>query len=176
VANLDDSTTTGDEDQPLYAAGRGGSADAEINELFEGLKKYVQLHFTTEERLLKGIGYDELDAHVAQHRRLAEEAKALEARWRSGGRGVGMEVLAFLKDWLVNHIQKVDKRYSQAFARAGISDAPRGGMKRDPRGLRLRGFFSPVRRRLLAQAHAVGDVVPDPAGSTIRWVHGHAET
>jgi methyl-accepting chemotaxis protein/hemerythrin len=105
----------------LYAAVRGGSADAVINELFEGLKKYVQLHFTTEERLLKGIGYDELDAHVAQHRRLAEEAKALEARWRSGGRGVGMEVLAFLKDWLVNHIQKVDKRYSQAFARAGIS-------------------------------------------------------
>ncbi|MCK9239148.1 bacteriohemerythrin [Desulfocurvus sp.] len=105
----------------LYAAVRGDSSEAVIRELFDGLKKYVQLHFTTEERLLKGIGYDEYDAHVARHRQLAAEAAELERRWRTAGPAVGMEVLAFLKDWLVNHIQKVDKRYSAAFARAGIS-------------------------------------------------------
>ncbi len=104
----------------LYAAVRDGSGQAVISDLFDGLKKYVTLHFTTEERLMKGIGYAELDAHMAQHQALEKKALDLEEQWNAGGRGIEVETLSFLKDWLVNHIQKIDKRYSDSFARAGI--------------------------------------------------------
>ncbi len=82
---------------------------------------YTRHHFATEERYMDAYEYRGMDAHIQEHMRCSLRAVDFLGQCLEGDPALCDEFLAFLKDWLVNHIQKVDKRYSQAFARAGIS-------------------------------------------------------
>ncbi len=55
------------------------------------------------------------------HDRIIGQAKDLKHRYDQGERGVAMELLMFLKDWLVEHIQKVDRRYMDCMRKQGIN-------------------------------------------------------
>lgn len=73
------------------------------------LLHYTDFHFKTEERLMVEHGYPMSSAHTAEHYVLIERSKLLKHRMQSGDTEIAMETLDFLKRWLVNHIQKVDR-------------------------------------------------------------------
>lgn len=76
------------------------------------LEHYTQTHFTAEETFMRVIHYPDFNAHKTAHtsfiQRLAAERQALET-----GRPLSLDLLHFLKDWLVNHIQVMDRAYSE---------------------------------------------------------------
>lgn len=91
--------------------------------VIEGLEHYTIAHFAAEETLMRVIKYPKLDAHKQTHdkfvQRIAEEKTRLLA-----GNGLSLDVLYFLKDWLVNHILVDDQDYagfSQAIMRSSTS-------------------------------------------------------
>ena len=66
------------------------------------------------------FGYPDAPAHKKAHRDLVEKVLAFEAGLKSGRAKVTMEIMRFLKDWLVGHIMGTDKRYGPFLNSKGV--------------------------------------------------------
>jgi len=78
----------------------------------ERLKEYTVKHFGQEEEYFDRYGYSETKAHKEIHAKLVRQVLDFEAALKSGKAKVTMEIMRFLKDWLVQHIMGTDKKYS----------------------------------------------------------------
>jgi hemerythrin len=79
------------------------------------LLAYAIYHFGTEEKLMAHCRYadaapDDAALHLAQHRQFSQRVVALRAEASQGGQESRDALLAFLRDWLVNHILTTDQR------------------------------------------------------------------
>ncbi len=85
------------------------------------LLKLATRHFADEEQVMEQAGYPELRRHKEEHARLLAELDTLMQRNGPDDEEFNMELLVFLKNWLLNHISKVDKQYSGSLRQAGIA-------------------------------------------------------
>lgn len=87
------------------------------------LGDYAMYHLSTEEQLFKEYGYPETEEHTAAHDAFRNEAERLINMIRDGSGNANAETkraAEFCNNWLLNHIMKVDKRYSQFFIEKGL--------------------------------------------------------
>ncbi len=75
------------------------------------LGTYVVEHFASEEAIMRQAGYPDLAHHIKIHETLVAKFHHVVEDFDAGNPRASSETLAFLQDWLVNHIQKVDKKY-----------------------------------------------------------------
>ena len=99
---------------------RMGKGNDAVNKTVGELLQYTRTHFQQEEALLKKANYPQLAPHQEMHRKFVGDVEALMEQTRSGKAANSVQVLNLLRDWLVNHIQKVDKQYSDTLNAAGI--------------------------------------------------------
>ena len=92
----------------------------EIGSILEQLMDYSMNHFIIEEELFQRFDYPDSDSHKAQHNAFCEQVMSLLTR-HDMGEAVGLDALNLLKDWLSNHILKVDKQYVEHFQAQGIA-------------------------------------------------------
>ena len=103
----------------LHALLRSGEAPAEkVGAILEQLMDYSMNHFIVEEEILQRLGHPESEAHKAQHNLFCEQVMDLLTR-HDLGETVGLDALNLLKNWLTNHIVKVDKHYVEHFRAQG---------------------------------------------------------
>lgn len=74
------------------------------------LKDFAGFHFRFEEALLRLFGYPESALHAAMHQNFFHRLAEVEAA--SVQRDVKEDVLAFLTEWLTNHITSADRSYA----------------------------------------------------------------
>ena len=99
------------------AVGKGRDVlDGVIGEL----QKYVLIHFQSEERMMLINGFAGLEEHKEEHARFIEKIKEFKEKFESGDRKLTIEVVDFLKDWIINHINGMDKQYAVFFKEKGI--------------------------------------------------------
>ena len=99
----------------------GGESTEVLNKIFAGLLVYTDKHFTFEEAMFSEHGYPESAAHKAQHDALKGKVVELKEKLDSGAAMIGTEVMAFLKDWLTNHIMKQDMAYAPFLKSKGVN-------------------------------------------------------
>lgn len=87
---------------------------ASIKRVVQGLIDYTANHFKYEEILFEQIDYKQTQQHIDKHHRLVKQVLDFQARVEKGEE-IGDELMAFLKNWLVQHIMKEDKAYVQSF-------------------------------------------------------------
>ncbi|HEY5764163.1 MAG TPA: bacteriohemerythrin [Rhodocyclaceae bacterium] len=85
------------------------------------LLHYTDFHFKTEERMMVEHGYPMSSAHTAEHYVLIERSKLLQHRLQGGDQKVAVDTLDFLKRWLINHIQKVDRDLAEYLQSRGVN-------------------------------------------------------
>jgi len=102
----------------LMKAGQGKTA---IVPILDELVTYAGTHFTTEEKYFDQFHYNETVRHKAEHKKFVEKVLAFQTDFKTGKTILSMDVMNFLKDWLINHIQGTDKRYTQCFNEHGLS-------------------------------------------------------
>ncbi|RJF85228.1 HAMP domain-containing protein [Azospirillum cavernae] len=90
---------------------------AVLTAAIERLLAYTVLHFEQEERVMERSGYPDQIAHKAQHDALRQRAAALKQRLEAGEASVGDDLLALVREWLFEHIQRSDKRIGAHLAR-----------------------------------------------------------
>jgi hemerythrin-like metal-binding protein len=103
----------------LYAAMRAGrSADA-VGSVLDELIEYTKTHFAHEEKLMQQTNYQDYDVQKRCHVELVNQVLEIQKKFRDGT-ALGQEVMTFLKNWLINHIQGLDKKYGPVMNKKGI--------------------------------------------------------
>lgn len=106
----------------LNKAMAAGEATIIIGEILLGLSQYTQKHFKYEEELFARYGYPNSDSHIKEHQSLLKQVSSLKIKFESDISGsLGLEIMQFLKTWLINHIQKSDKEYSNYLIAKGVT-------------------------------------------------------
>ncbi|MCA0438641.1 MAG: bacteriohemerythrin [Austwickia sp.] len=107
------------------AVKRGYSVNI-LDSILTELMRYTLFHFTFEERLMETHHLDLLAEHQAEHQRFADTVTAFKVRFDTGRTDIGMPTLAFLRDWLTEHILGSDRAFATEFlaATAGPGAAP----------------------------------------------------
>lgn len=104
----------------LADAMRMGNGQDVVNQVVTDLLDYTNTHFQDEEALLQKANYPQLEAHQEMHRIFVKKVQSLQSQAQMGKRVNAAQLLSLMRDWLVNHIQKADKRYSAHLNAAGI--------------------------------------------------------
>lgn len=97
----------------VHKAVNESAGAVEIAKALFALEKYTRIHFKAEERLLAAHGYAGLERHRQQHRSFEAELRELREEINHNPFVAGMGMVEYLRDWLFNHILKVDQ---QSFA------------------------------------------------------------
>ncbi|HTV16181.1 MAG TPA: bacteriohemerythrin [Acidobacteriaceae bacterium] len=104
----------------LADAMRAGKGSTIIRRTAAELLQYTRTHFQQEEALLRKAHYPQIAPHQLMHRRFVADVELLDRQAREGHSTNSVAVLNMLRDWLANHIQKMDKAYSAHLNAAGI--------------------------------------------------------
>ncbi|HIJ64168.1 MAG TPA: hemerythrin family protein, partial [Rhodospirillaceae bacterium] len=86
--------------------GRGRDA---LGTILDTLARYTIEHFAREERIWERGGLPSLEAHRKLHADLAGKVGQFIADFRAGRASLSMEMMTFLREWLVDHVFKCDK-------------------------------------------------------------------
>jgi len=86
-----------------------GDDRAVLEGLLERLMQYTNTHFTFEERVMRDAGYPDLASHKQLHESLRRKTAGLQTHSELV---MGSDLLRFLKDWWLSHIQEEDHRYA----------------------------------------------------------------
>ncbi len=107
----------------LFVAVFKREGDKVVAGILDALMSYTQTHFALEEHLMREAKYKDIEQHIEEHRKLLEQLDRLCNKHLLGEKPIYFEMLSFLKRWLREHIQNVDKRYSAVLQGAGFSVA-----------------------------------------------------
>ncbi|MEW8424368.1 MAG: bacteriohemerythrin [Candidatus Thiodiazotropha sp.] len=88
--------------------------------ILKGLIDYTATHFSYEEQLMDQTRYSEAEAHKELHRKLVDDVMGYNERIEQGDEEVLGELMAFIKGWLIEHIQKTDKRLGAHLQQTGL--------------------------------------------------------
>jgi hemerythrin len=95
-----------------HSVAEGGSPDCQAAILDE-LIKYTVLHFSNEEHLMQMYGYEEIEDHKAEHRKLIKlfnRTMKLQQEILQENIPVLDEDIEFLERWLTEHILTADMK------------------------------------------------------------------
>jgi hemerythrin-like metal-binding protein len=104
----------------LHEAMRAGHAKEKLGQILSNLIKYTQIHFGTEEKFMVSRGYPEYVQHKAEHDRLTATVLDFQRKFQQNEVGLTVDVMEFLKDWLIKHILGCDKKYAPFLNERGV--------------------------------------------------------
>lgn len=104
----------------LADAMRSGKGDDVIREVVGKLAVYTRTHFLQEEVLMRQTVFPGLAVHQQQHAALMASVEKYKSALDEDRHPDSVEVLSFLRQWLIEHIQKSDKAYSAHLNAHGV--------------------------------------------------------
>jgi hemerythrin len=104
----------------LHFAMSQGKGSEVLKSLLARLVGYTQVHFATEEKYMQQWSYPGYVHHKGEHTAFVKKVGDFQAKFEAGQTALSIEILTFLKDWVGNHIQGTDKRYSVFFNKHGL--------------------------------------------------------
>lgn len=93
----------------LHASMAQGKAKDILDKTLTDLIKYTREHFKREEEHMQKINYPLYAEHKKEHDKLIWDVLDLQTKFNTGKGMMSVQVSAFLRNWLINHIMKVDK-------------------------------------------------------------------
>jgi len=91
-----------------------------LGKTLSSLIKYTQAHFKAEEGILKSNQYPDFGSHKAEHDRFTGTVLSFQEKFKKNEIGLTVELMEFLKDWLIKHIVGVDKKYAPFLNARGL--------------------------------------------------------
>ncbi len=105
----------------LYEAMQGGHGKDSLGGILDGLVQYTRFHFAREEKFFAQTGYPAAIPHKQEHDALTRQVLDVQQKYAAGASAtLSLDVLQFLKNWLINHIQGSDQKYQAHLNAKGI--------------------------------------------------------
>ena len=93
----------------LYEAMQGTTDSSTTKQVLDRLVQYTRTHFEHEEKILRDVDFPDFEAHKALHDNMRRRTLSLRTHLTLV---TARDVLVFLKDWWLEHIQGEDKKYA----------------------------------------------------------------
>lgn len=91
-----------------------------LKDLFLKLEHYAEEHFTSEEDLFNKYKYQDKEAHIKEHDIYRNSMTRFRQKLESDDPSVSEDMLEFLADWWMGHIQGCDKEYTRFLNNNGV--------------------------------------------------------
>ena len=105
----------------VYRHMRNKSAEAETERTLNDLVSVATKHLADEEVLMQKAGYSDFNAHKQVHAKLLTDMDRLVNSYTStNSEEELLDLVLFFKNWLIDHIFRVDKQYENELHKAGI--------------------------------------------------------
>jgi hemerythrin len=104
-----------------YEAIKQNYSEDKLIKLLNGLAEYTDYHFKYEEVLMGKFAYAETADHKLKHKDFIDKVASVQQKIKDKKIVIPLEITNFLKSWLVEHIKKTDKKYSEFFIGNGVS-------------------------------------------------------
>jgi len=113
--------------QQLENALDGSNTLKEMSRTLKSVVDYTSYHFKDEEDLMAQINFQGYDEHVKQHTKLIKDVRSILFAIRGGKAFTAQDLIKFLTDWVLDHIEKEDKKIGAEIERrrTNLSDAPK---------------------------------------------------
>ena len=106
----------------LYDSFTKGKADEVAETIVKKMIEYTDYHFKTEEKYFEKYNYSETELHIEQHQGFVKQVSNFYDELKNGSVTISYEIMNFLRDWLLNHIQGSDNKYSEEFQSKNITE------------------------------------------------------
>lgn len=98
----------------LHQLMQEGKGKEVLDKVLHNLITYTQEHFRREEDLMRNIRFAGFLQHKEEHEKLLGQVLELQQKFDSGAATLSIQVLHFLRDWLVHHIGESDQSLANA--------------------------------------------------------------
>lgn len=88
-----------------------GSGDA--LPVIDDLVHYVSVHFQQEHVIMMNAKYPGFSKHSQAHQKFTEKVEEFLQGYVEGDKELGLKMVSFLKEWLLNHIAGMDMEYAE---------------------------------------------------------------
>lgn len=105
----------------LHEAMKLGKGKDIMSQVLQSLIDYTATHFGTEEKYMTAFKYPQFSSHKLEHEKFVKKVLDFQKDYNSGKLALTLDVMAFLKDWLVSHIQGTDKKFGPFFNEKGLA-------------------------------------------------------
>lgn len=94
----------------LYKAVENETSVNIVAQVLDGLTVYTKTHFFVEEEMMRAFAFPDIKQHKATHEGFKLKLADLVFNYEKGDAQISNDTLNFLKDWLTEHILKVDRK------------------------------------------------------------------
>ena len=91
-----------------------------VSQILDELAAYTVYHFQAEEKYMQQFKYPAYLGHKKEHEGFVHEVEKFQKDYETGKLGLSLEIMAFLRDWVTNHIKGTDKQYTTTFKQHGL--------------------------------------------------------
>ena len=92
-----------------------------LRKVVNRMVEYAAIHFMVEEKWMVEFDYENYTEHKKIHDDFTRKALDLKNQLSEEGFVLSLDVLNFLRDWLIGHIQGTDRKYISCFRENGVS-------------------------------------------------------
>ncbi|MBU7007425.1 bacteriohemerythrin [Phosphitispora fastidiosa] len=105
----------------LHDAMMIGKGKQAVSKVIQELVDYTVSHFSTEEKFMIKYSYPWMLPHRSEHKKFVDKVSEFQKGYNEGKMSLSIEIMNFLKDWLVNHIQSTDKKLGPFLSEKGLN-------------------------------------------------------
>jgi len=106
--------------ESLQAAVASGAPRPVIGALLQQLEDATNVHFGSEELLMRLHSWERYGQHTEEHRLLLEELRSLTGLFEHGSGADLAAGASRLQGWLTSHIRGMDRAFAQYVAKGGL--------------------------------------------------------
>ncbi len=105
----------------LHTAMKERRVKTVLSSILDGLVDYTRKHFALEERYFSMFNYPQTATHCKEHRAFVEKVAEFQQDFADERVLISIDIMNFLRQWLVGHIMKDDQAYVPCFKDNGLS-------------------------------------------------------
>jgi hemerythrin len=104
----------------LHSAMKNGQSKEIIGNIIGALIAYTRVHFSTEEKLLEQFSYENTNEHKMEHQNFVNQVADFKHKFDNNELGLSIQVMNFLSDWIIKHINGSDTKYVPFLKSQGV--------------------------------------------------------
>lgn len=104
----------------VTVAKQSNYSQEEAKEILNKLVKFAKEHFKTEEDYMSKFQYPDYLLHYNEHLNFSIHMIIYNNQVIKGEYPIMGELFKYLQEWLINHIQETDRKYTDCFYKNGL--------------------------------------------------------